>query len=574
MYLTALFGQPRFGGTNPVSLSRQDGDHPENPPGSDGDHPVSHSGAAPDSRASQTGSDGEHLVSHSGAATDSRASHPRARDNGPARAEGGALWLMQHPLVAGLMLTLFVCLAIVVVGDGMARRQVASVVGRAQVRAVAALNRSLHESGLQLDAPGVKDRARAVAGTADFGTAARRAMYGVDAMRLDIYSTQGERVFSSTPGPVSVGEAGLAAMAQARAGGSRAVLGEAGAQAGAAAGPERVLTTYAPITDDPAVPDASGNVIMVAALSTDVTGDIADAQLAVWWTAGTFAVGLFAVMWVVFWVAERSRRRLHVANNTLAERNADVLESRRRMLVAADTTRRGIAEELHGSVQTRLYAVWVRLSDLRNRLPESAAASALELEKITAEVDRIREEDIRGLSHRLHPGIVRVSASAGLRSLCSFYSSLVPVELALGTEADELEPAGASAVPENVRLAVYRIAEIALGNVARHARASRARVKFDYDRSVPQLRLSIEDDGQGFDPAAQPAGGLGFTTMHDYADSLGGLLSVESRPGGGTVVRVTLPFTPAPAVSARPAAPATGGGPAVLRGAPGVPEGA
>jgi signal transduction histidine kinase len=232
------------------------------------------------------------------------------------------------------------------------------------------------------------------------------------------------------------------------------------------------------------------------------------------------------------------------------------------MLKAADATKRAIAEELHGSVQTKLYAVWVRLTDLQNRVPETATAARQELAKVTAEVDRIREEDIRGLSHRLHPSIVRVSASAALRSLCNFHSSMGRVELSVGRELQELEPAGASALPEHVRLGVYRIAELALGNVARHAQATECRVSFDHDPVAGLIVLTVSDNGQGFESAVQPpgSGGLGFITMRDYADALGGTVTVESRHGAGTVVRFTLPFTPARGgdVQPRRAAPPLG----------------
>jgi signal transduction histidine kinase len=194
----------------------------------------------------------------------------------------------------------------------------------------------------------------------------------------------------------------------------------------------------------------------------------------------------------------------------------------------------------------------MRLEQIRGSLPPEADRQARDLAALAGELDSVREEDIRGISHRLHPAIVRVGAAAGLRSLRNFYTSLVPVEVTVTETAERLEPPGQSVIPESIRLGVYRIAELALGNVARHARASVCRVLWDHDPDAGELRLTVEDDGIGFEPDSAGGDGIGILTINDYTDAMEGAVAVESAPGRGARISVTVPF--APPVTSAPAA--------------------
>jgi two-component system NarL family sensor kinase len=99
---------------------------------------------------------------------------------------------------------------------------------------------------------------------------------------------------------------------------------------------------------------------------------------------------------------------------------------------------------------------------------------------------------------------------------------------------------GSRPLPPRVEAALYRICQEALTNVARHAEAGRVRVRLV---ATPQeVRLSIEDDGRGFDASRVPGDRHGLVGMRERAQMLGGALEVRSSPGGGTRVQASVPL--------------------------------
>jgi signal transduction histidine kinase len=92
-------------------------------------------------------------------------------------------------------------------------------------------------------------------------------------------------------------------------------------------------------------------------------------------------------------------------------------------------------------------------------------------------------------------------------------------------------------LPPDVQIALYRIAQEALNNTAKHAGATRAEVRLRF--TPEQVELHIGDDGCGFDPATVPAGHLGVGIMRERAGTIGAALQIDSRTGRGTQVLVT-----------------------------------
>ncbi|MFJ3880338.1 sensor histidine kinase [Streptomyces sp. NPDC090077] len=156
-----------------------------------------------------------------------------------------------------------------------------------------------------------------------------------------------------------------------------------------------------------------------------------------------------------------------------------------------------------------------------------------------------------------HIARAREAAQDNLAEARRFVRALTPPDLEHGSLAAALERlcSGAPgprvrfsvsgsprALPTPYEVALLRIAQSALANVVRHAAAGRAEITLTFmDTSVT---LDVVDDGRGFDPAgaASGGGGFGLPAMRARAESLGGLFTVESDPGQGTAVAVTLPL--------------------------------
>jgi signal transduction histidine kinase len=87
---------------------------------------------------------------------------------------------------------------------------------------------------------------------------------------------------------------------------------------------------------------------------------------------------------------------------------------------------------------------------------------------------------------------------------------------------------------------LYRVAQEALSNAARHSHASEVVVRLEY--GADSVQLEVSDNGQGFHPQARQEIGLGLQSMHERAAAVGGKLFIESRPGQGASVRLVAPI--------------------------------
>jgi signal transduction histidine kinase len=207
-----------------------------------------------------------------------------------------------------------------------------------------------------------------------------------------------------------------------------------------------------------------------------------------------------------------------------AEGRAELLASRSRIVTTADQTRRRIERDLHDGAQQRLVTLTMKL----RALGADGAPGALgrDLEAIAAGLDEVLD-DLRETAMGLHPVILsRGGLGPALKALRR--RSPVPVELDVGTNRR---------LPEPVEAAAYYVVAEALTNAAKHAHASVVRVEADVIDE--HLRVSVRDDGVG---AADPARGSGLVGLTDRVEALGGRLSLQSPPGGGTTLEVDLPL--------------------------------
>jgi signal transduction histidine kinase len=207
----------------------------------------------------------------------------------------------------------------------------------------------------------------------------------------------------------------------------------------------------------------------------------------------------------------------------------------RRLVSAQDEERRRIARNIHDELGQAMTALKMNLEALVATAP-STDAFMTPLHRSQALV-RDLDRAIDFLTWELRPAIEMVSLSAALRHLVESWSER------FGTAAEFVD-SGAHEAPSDVQEQLYRVAQEALHNVAKHAGASHVTVMLE-SRGA-ELVLLIEDDGAGFStedtPGRSLSGGLGLTSMRERAVLAGGSLTVESAAGRGTsiCVRVNL----------------------------------
>ncbi len=195
---------------------------------------------------------------------------------------------------------------------------------------------------------------------------------------------------------------------------------------------------------------------------------------------------------------------------------------------AQEDERRRIARELHDDFTQRLAALGIELGLLKQGgEAQDQIALDQDLTRLQTQVLSL-SEDIRRLSHSLHPSVLEHSSlAAALEAYCREFSG--PTGIA-ATFISRNVPAE---IPRPVALAFYRIAQEALRNVALHSGATAVSVVL----AGENLSLNVIDDGCGFDMLqAKKSPGLGLVSMEERARLVGAVVTVESVPGEGTTV--------------------------------------
>ena len=217
-------------------------------------------------------------------------------------------------------------------------------------------------------------------------------------------------------------------------------------------------------------------------------------------------------------------------NEMLARLQDERRESTGRVLRAQEAERLRIAQELHDQVGQELTAVLLGLSRVASRAP-----SCLE-EDVLAIQDAVRDglEDVRRIAIQLRPeALDDLGLTSALAVLADRFSEQ------LGLEVSEHIPADLPPLPPEVELVVYRVAQEALTNVARHSASSRADLMLSCD--ADRLRLTVRDHGLGLPPESLP--GTGMRGMRERATLIGASLAIGSpTPGRGCEVRLEVPL--------------------------------
>jgi len=231
------------------------------------------------------------------------------------------------------------------------------------------------------------------------------------------------------------------------------------------------------------------------------------------------------------------------AMNTMLDR----LEASRReqallILQAQEEERRRLALELHDETGQNLTALLVHTEILKQRLQNLSDISPLARQELENDLHTLAKltqhtlDDVHVLSQQLRPRILDdLGLNAALHWLAEDARQRFHLTVKLVVDGDEL----ALRLPTTYDIALFRVAQESLTNVARHAKANQATITLTHDQHA--IRLSISDDGRGFD-TSQPSRGLGLIGMRERAALQGGALAITSQQAQGTTVEVTLPL--------------------------------
>jgi two-component system sensor histidine kinase UhpB len=216
-------------------------------------------------------------------------------------------------------------------------------------------------------------------------------------------------------------------------------------------------------------------------------------------------------------------------NEMLDRLESERRESARFALRALEDERNRIARELHDEVGQTLTGVMLQVEGLAAKIPEDLREQLDELR----ETARSGTEEVRRIARQLRPEALEdLGLHSALSALATAFADQAGIEVRRRLEAS-------LPLTDEQELVVYRVAQEALTNVARHAEATRVELRLDHrgDRAV----LTVRDDGCGIHPGALPSSG-GIRGMRERAMLIGAQLEIDSEPGRGTTIKLSIPL--------------------------------
>ncbi len=243
-------------------------------------------------------------------------------------------------------------------------------------------------------------------------------------------------------------------------------------------------------------------------------------------------------------IAKDSSHRLTlgmvVTDMTEVRRNEEILRALTNRVVQVQEAERGrVALELHDGITQLLCAILVRCQTLAEQLPTQdspARREAIKLRDLLGEA----AEEVERISRNLRPSVLNeLGLVAVLGDTSTEFAQRTGVRVQLTC------PKLAERLPADTELALYRIFQEALKNVAQHARARRVTVQLIKQDGA--IQLTITDDGIGFEPGRRVSrrkgkGGFGLLGMLERTTFAAGTMQVKSAPGKGTTVQVQIPL--------------------------------
>jgi signal transduction histidine kinase len=217
----------------------------------------------------------------------------------------------------------------------------------------------------------------------------------------------------------------------------------------------------------------------------------------------------------------------------LAHNRRELQELSARLVDAQETERRAISRELHDEVGQALGLLLIDAGQLSNQLASGDDRGKELIQRIKG-VAESTVKTVRNMALLLRPSMLD---DLGLVSAVEWYAREMSRrgELDVEVQADDVP----EHLPDELKVCVYRLVQEALNNAQRHAHAKSVLVRLRGASST--IRVEIADQGSGFDP--RHTRGMGLLGMEERVKRLGGRITVNSRPGEGTIILAELPLT-------------------------------
>jgi signal transduction histidine kinase len=229
--------------------------------------------------------------------------------------------------------------------------------------------------------------------------------------------------------------------------------------------------------------------------------------------------------------------RAEIAERQVAEeQKIDLLK---RLVTTQEDERRRIARDLHDQLGQRLTALRLKIASLRE-----VVGADKELQARTnrlQEIGELLDSEVSFLAWELRPSAIE---ELGLTDAIGTFAREWSRHYGIQAEFHSTGMARLELDPE-ADTHLYRIAQEALNNIVKHARAKKVNILLE--RAEGEVILIVEDDGRGFDrngikKPRKGSGGLGLTGMEERASLIGGCIEIESAPGSGTTVFARVPL--------------------------------
>lgn len=205
-----------------------------------------------------------------------------------------------------------------------------------------------------------------------------------------------------------------------------------------------------------------------------------------------------------------------------------------RLISAQEGERMRLARELHDDINQRMALLAIELDQLCKAV--ISIEQRPRFNRLIAQVQEI-STDVHRLSYALYPSkLQHLGLSPALKSLCYEISSTGDLEVEFE------ESAVPSNLPKDIALCLFRIAQEALRNCVKHSDA--CIVKVILNNTCDEIRLTVSDDGRGFDMASGATNrGLGFISMRERLQMVGGRIEVQSDSLSGTRIQASVPLS-------------------------------